>query len=81
MLDKIARFLKPVTTEISLGFDAIAVVRENRIDIFIAEFAAQKFAAEERWVTNDDIALRPFAFGIKFQRIVSAVFASLRFFQ
>jgi len=81
MLDKIPRFFEPVAAKIRLGFDAVAVVRENCIDIFVAELASQKFSAEKRRVAHDHIAAWPFAFCVKFERVIRRVFASLRFFQ
>src|SRR6266481_10081510 len=70
VLDKIARFLEPVTTKIRLRLDTIAVVRKNCIDIVVAEFATQQFSAEERWITHDHIAAWPFAFCVKLQSVI-----------
>src|SRR5205085_2217780 len=81
MLYKIARFLEPVTAKIGLRFDAVAVVRKNCIDVFVAELSPEKFAAEKRPVAHDDFAVWPFALCVKLERVIRRVFASLCFFQ
>src|SRR5439155_18238426 len=66
---------------VGLRFDAIAVVRKSCIDIFIAEFTSQKLASEEGGIAYENIATWPFALGVKLERFIRRMFASLCFLQ
>ena len=81
LLDKITRFLEPVATKIRLARDTIAVSPAQFFHVRRAHLFSHQFVSEKWRITDDHIALRPLAFGIKFERVIARVFAGLRFLQ
>jgi hypothetical protein len=55
----VERFIEPVDDEVGFGFNSSFVNREEIIHIFVAEFAAEEFAAEKGWVADDVIGRWP----------------------
>src|SRR2546430_1310752 len=51
------------------------------LHVISTHFAAHQLIAQKRRIADDDITRRPFAFCVKFERVISSVFARLSFFQ
>ena len=57
--DQRPRFGEPVAHEIGLGGHPPSVELEDRLHVSITQVAAHQLTAQERWVADDRVRLRP----------------------